>query len=84
MPAARAPPSPELPLTRSPLAVENQCKAQLLVEAALAGGQLTKRVIDDEDASFTAATIQFWENTYINFQPEFELLKEERGDKFLK
>ena len=64
--------------------VENQCKAQLLVEAALAGGQIEKRVIDDEDAAFTAATIQFWENTYINFAPEYELLVEERGHIFLK
>lgn len=65
-------------------ALENQCKAQLLVEAALAGGQLVKRVIDDDDARFTAETIQFWENTYVNFKPEYELLVEERGHVFLK
>lgn len=55
-----------------------------MVEAALAGGQLTKRVIDDDDAKFTAETIQFWENTYVNFKPEYELLVEERGHIFLK
>ncbi|KAK4704378.1 hypothetical protein P7C70_g1836, partial [Phenoliferia sp. Uapishka_3] len=65
-------------------ALENQCKAQLLVSAALADARLEKRVIEDEDARFTADTIQFWENTYINFQPEYELLVEEKGEKFLK
>lgn len=64
--------------------VENQCKAQLLVEAALAGGNLTKRVIDDDDAKFTAETIQHWETTFVSFKPEYELLVEERGHIFLK
>ncbi|THH04721.1 hypothetical protein EW145_g5309 [Phellinidium pouzarii] len=64
-------------------ALENQCRAQLMVEAAAANG-LKKRVIDNEDARFTASTIQFWENTYINFQPEYRLLLEETNGSFLK
>lgn len=38
-------------------ALENQCRSQLLVEAALKHG-LEKTLIDDEDAAFTAATLQ--------------------------
>lgn len=38
-------------------ALNNQCKVQLLIEAASASG-IKKAIIDDEDAAFTAATIQ--------------------------
>lgn len=65
-------------------ALENQCHAQLMVEAASANKSLQKAVIADEDASFTAATLQHWENVYVNFQPEYNLLVRERGDFFLK
>ncbi|PAV19523.1 hypothetical protein PNOK_0445700 [Pyrrhoderma noxium] len=64
-------------------ALENQCRVQLMVEAAAANG-LKKRIIDNEDAQFTANTIQYWENTYINFQPEYRLLVEETNGAFLK
>jgi ribulose-5-phosphate 4-epimerase/fuculose-1-phosphate aldolase len=64
-------------------ALDRQCKVQLLVEAASANG-LPRTIIDKEDAEFTANTIQWWENTYINFQPEYELLVEETNGAFLK
>jgi ribulose-5-phosphate 4-epimerase/fuculose-1-phosphate aldolase len=38
-------------------ALDKQCKVQLLLEAAAANG-INKTVIDDEDAAFTASTIQ--------------------------
>ena len=48
-------------------ALERQCQAQLLVEAASAGtSNLKKVLISDEDAQFTAATLQNWENVYVN------------------
>ena len=58
------------------------CKAQLLVEAAAANG-LPRRFIGDEEAAFTAATLQFPENIYANFQAEYGLLVKERGHMFL-
>lgn len=64
-------------------ALENQCKVQLMVEAAAANG-IPKHVIDADDATFTAQTIQFWGNTYVNFQPEYRLLLEQTGRSFLK
>lgn len=64
-------------------ALDRLCHVQLLVEAAAANG-IPKTVIDDEDAAFTANTLQWWENTYINFQPEYELLLEETNGAFLK
>ncbi|KAL8279549.1 hypothetical protein RQP46_008111 [Phenoliferia psychrophenolica] len=65
-------------------ALERMCKAQLLIEAAGAGNPSLKKVlISDEDAQFTAATLQSWENVYVNFQPEYNLLVHERGDFFL-
>ncbi|BGP45128.1 hypothetical protein JCM10450v2_000945 [Rhodotorula kratochvilovae] len=63
--------------------LERLCKVQLLVEAAAANG-LEKRIIDDEDAAFTAATLKNPHNIYANFRPEMELLKMERGHLFLK
>ncbi|GAA5830590.1 hypothetical protein JCM11251_002524 [Rhodosporidiobolus azoricus] len=64
-------------------ALDRQCKVQLQVEAAAANG-LKKRIIDDEDAAFTAATLQNPLNVFANFKPEYQLLVEERGHKFLK
>ncbi|GAA6041684.1 hypothetical protein JCM8097_003083 [Rhodosporidiobolus ruineniae] len=64
-------------------ALDRMCKVQLMVEAASHNG-LPKRVIDDEDASFTAATLQHWENLYANFMPEYNRLVEEKGDFFLQ
>ncbi|KIY45793.1 arad-like aldolase/epimerase [Fistulina hepatica ATCC 64428] len=46
-------------------ALDRQCKAQLMVEAAAANG-IQKTIINKEDAEFTAKTIQWWENTYVN------------------
>ncbi|KAF9022736.1 arad-like aldolase/epimerase [Hymenopellis radicata] len=64
-------------------ALERQCHVQLMAEAAAANG-IPKTIISPEDAEFTAKTIQWWENTYVNFQPEYKLLlKETKGDFLL-
>ncbi|KAK7463628.1 hypothetical protein VKT23_006970 [Stygiomarasmius scandens] len=64
-------------------ALDRQCQVQLLTEAAAANG-IPKTIISKEDADYTAQTIQWWENTYINFQPEYKLLlKETKGDFLL-
>jgi len=46
-------------------ALDRQCQVQLLTEAAAANG-IPKTIISKEDADYTAQTIQWWENTYIN------------------
>ncbi|GAA6059169.1 hypothetical protein JCM10212_005514 [Sporobolomyces blumeae] len=62
--------------------LDRLCKVQLMVEAAAANG-LQKSIIDEEDAAFTAATIQHPENLYINQQAEYNLLVAEcEGTKF--
>lgn len=57
-------------------ALENQCKVQLLIEAACANG-VPKHLIEDEDAKFTANTIQYHENVYFNLYPEYTLILEQ-------
>ncbi|KAJ3757509.1 class II aldolase/adducin N-terminal [Lentinula raphanica] len=63
-------------------ALDRLCHAQLLAEAAEANG-LRKSVISKEDAEFTSKTIQWWENVYVNFQPEYKLLLQETKGAFL-
>ena len=53
--------------------LDRLCGVQLEVEAAAANG-LKKSIIDEEDARFTAATLQNPENLYVNQQTEYDLL----------
>ncbi|GAA5924332.1 uncharacterized protein JCM15063_005604 [Sporobolomyces koalae] len=53
--------------------LDRLCGVQLAVEAAAANG-LSKSIIDDDDARFTAATLQNPENLYVNQQTEYNLL----------
>ncbi|KIJ51034.1 hypothetical protein M422DRAFT_74399 [Sphaerobolus stellatus SS14] len=64
-------------------ALENACKGQLLLEAAAANG-LQKKLIDPEDAAFTAKAIQKPDVSYSQFAGEYELLVEETNGAFLK
>ncbi|KAJ4466039.1 class II aldolase/adducin N-terminal [Lentinula lateritia] len=64
-------------------ALDRLCQVQLLAESAEANG-IRKSVISQEDAEFTAKTIQWWENVYVNFQPEYKLLLQETNGAFLK
>ena len=64
-------------------ALDRMCQAQLAVEAACANG-LKKKTIGEEEAAFTAATIQYPMNVWANFQAEYGLLVQERGHIFLK
>ena len=50
--------------------LERQCHVQLLAEAAAANG-LKKTVISEEDAQFTANTLQWWEVSYTNVRSFF-------------
>ena len=45
--------------------LERQCQVQPLAEAAAANGR-KKTVISEEDAQFTANTLQWWEVSYTN------------------
>ncbi|GAA6041706.1 hypothetical protein JCM8097_003092 [Rhodosporidiobolus ruineniae] len=58
-------------------AVERLCEIQLKVEAAAANG-IPKMLIDDEDAAFTAATVQAPDAVYLDWQTEHDLIVEER------
>ncbi|KAJ9121290.1 hypothetical protein QFC24_004626 [Naganishia onofrii] len=61
-------------------ALENQCRCQLLVESAGVSG-LKKNIIDNEDAAFTAATLQDPDVLYVSMKTEYDqLVKETNGD----
>lgn len=62
--------------------LDKQCHMQLMVEAAAANG-IPKRIIDDEDAAYTASTNGYWETMYLNFKPEYDLLLKETNGDFL-
>jgi len=47
------------------VALENACRVQLLAEAAAANG-IPKRIIDEQDAAFTAATLQDPDTSYVH------------------
>jgi len=64
-------------------ALERMCQVQLQVEAACANGR-KMRTIGNEEAAFTAATLQYPENVWANFQTEYGLLVQERGSFFLQ
>ncbi|KAJ3888664.1 class II aldolase/adducin N-terminal [Lentinula edodes] len=51
-------------------ALDRLCQVQLLAESAEANG-IRKSVISQEDAEFTAKTIQWWENVYVNVSNRF-------------
>ncbi|GAA6005353.1 hypothetical protein JCM10207_002948 [Rhodosporidiobolus poonsookiae] len=63
--------------------LERLCKMQLMVEAAEANG-IKKTLIADEDAAFTAATLQDPCSTYVGFQTEYDCLKQQLGNWWLK
>ena len=64
-------------------AFDRMCHAQLMVEAASKPG-VERKLIGNDEAAFTAATIQYPENVWANFQTEYGLMVQERGHIFLK
>ncbi|KAG6853126.1 hypothetical protein C0991_006736 [Blastosporella zonata] len=64
--------------------LDRQCHVMLLVEAAAASGNIQRKLIDKEDAEYSAKFLQAPEIGYSNFQPEFDLLIEETNGAFLK
>ncbi|KIJ51035.1 hypothetical protein M422DRAFT_158820, partial [Sphaerobolus stellatus SS14] len=64
-------------------ALETACQGQLLIQAA-AAARLKRMHIDDEDAKFSANTLQDPDVMYTEFKPEYDLLVEETRGAFLK
>lgn len=63
-------------------ALDKQCQIQLMQEAAEANG-IKKTVIDDDDARFTAATVQNPTAVYFSFKGERELITMKEPDCLL-
>jgi ribulose-5-phosphate 4-epimerase/fuculose-1-phosphate aldolase len=60
-------------------ALDKQCHIQLMLEAAEANG-IKKNIIDDDDAKFTAATIQTPMAVFFSFQGEANLIRAKEPD----
>ncbi|KAG6816247.1 hypothetical protein H0H87_007461 [Tephrocybe sp. NHM501043] len=65
------------------MALDKQCHVMLLAETA-SSNLLRPKLIDKEDAEYTAKFLQEPEIGYHDFQPEFDLLVEETNGAFLK
>ncbi|KAF9075910.1 class II aldolase/adducin N-terminal [Rhodocollybia butyracea] len=63
--------------------LERLCQVQLMVEAA-AANNIPRTLISNEDAAYTANTINEVKRNYVKFQSEYELLLEETGGAFLQ
>ncbi|KAG6914766.1 hypothetical protein DXG01_015457 [Tephrocybe rancida] len=63
--------------------LDKQCHVMLLVEAA-SSSKLQPKLIDKEDAEYSANFLQEPQVGYSNFQAEFDLLVEETNGAFLK
>lgn len=72
------------------IALERACHAQLLVEAATAPGSigsaggLGKTIVDEETAAYTKRGTGTPEAMYMQFDPEYQLILEETGGRFLR
>jgi ribulose-5-phosphate 4-epimerase/fuculose-1-phosphate aldolase len=66
------------------VALERACEAQLLVQAALAGGQVAKTLVGKEEAEYTKAGTGSPAVMYLQFVPEYEMLLKETGGEFLE
>ncbi|KAJ5625530.1 hypothetical protein N7510_001839 [Penicillium lagena] len=72
------------------IALERACQAQLLVEAAIAPGSiggaggLGKTIVDEGTAAYTKRGTGTPAAMYMQFDPEYQLILEETGGRFLK
>jgi len=66
------------------VALDRQCKVQLLTERASADQGIQRTLIDKEDAEFSAKVLHDPHVMYANFKPEYDLLVEETNGSFLK
>lgn len=64
------------------IALERACQTQLLIEAAAANG-VTKKYIPQAEAEYSKKYDYTPENTYMSFQPEYEVILEETKGAFL-
>ncbi|RFU28887.1 hypothetical protein B7463_g7446, partial [Scytalidium lignicola] len=63
--------------------LDKACESQLLAEAAAANG-VSKVIIPDRVAAYTAEAMQNPHNFYMEFQPEFDLIVEESNGRVLE
>ncbi|KAF2143349.1 uncharacterized protein K452DRAFT_247843 [Aplosporella prunicola CBS 121167] len=62
--------------------MERSCEVQLMVEAAAAGGNVEKVLVEDEAAEYTFRMGSDPESLYWEFQPDFEFEEEACGGAF--
>jgi ribulose-5-phosphate 4-epimerase/fuculose-1-phosphate aldolase len=63
------------------IALERACQTQLLIEAAVANGNMTKTFVGEEEAEYTKKCTGSPDCMYMQFVPEYGLLmKETKGD----
>ncbi|KAI1817415.1 class II aldolase/adducin domain protein [Poronia punctata] len=65
------------------ISLERSCQAQLLADAAAAGGQYKKILIDDEEAARTAVQVGGPEKGWLAFQPYYDEQLAKTGGDFL-
>lgn len=65
------------------IALERACQTQLLVESAIAPGDLKKTIVGDEEAQYTKNGTGTPEVMYMQFVPEYQMILKETGGNFL-
>ncbi|KAH8177912.1 hypothetical protein LIA77_02994 [Sarocladium implicatum] len=71
------------------IALERACQTQLLIESSIAPGSigassgLAKTFVSDEEAAYTKAGTGTPKVMYMQFDPEYKLILEETGGRFL-
>ncbi|KAK0609679.1 class II aldolase/adducin domain protein [Bombardia bombarda] len=65
------------------MSLERSCQAQLLADAAAAGGY-EKKVIGDEQAAFSSAEVGGPEKGWLAFQPYYDEILKKTGGEFLE
>jgi hypothetical protein len=66
------------------IALERCCQTQLLVEAAIANGNMSKTFVGKEEAAYTKKCTGSPECMYMQFLPEYRLILKETNGEFLK
>lgn len=65
------------------IALERACQTQLLVESAIAPGDLKKTIVGDGEAQYTKNGTGTPEVMYMQFVPEYQMILKETGGDFL-
>ncbi len=64
------------------IALERACQTQLLVEAAVASGNMTKSFVGEEEAVYTKRCTGSPEGMYMQFLPEYRMVNKETHGEF--